>query len=85
MSPDPFDCSGDPKYRRQAALAMGRIGDRSFAPTLIRLLDDRTPIQQAAVTSLAQVTGQGIGRGDDPRPPILAEQVARWKRWSDRR
>jgi HEAT repeat protein len=50
----------DPWVRRQAAIAMGRAAQPAFAPTLVRLLDDQTAIQAAALESLPRVTGRDL-------------------------
>jgi HEAT repeat protein len=72
----------DAAVRRQAALAVAATGDPRMAPLLIELLDDpRTPVQQAAVTALTQLTGQDFSRQSDGRLASLPEQSRRWKAW----
>jgi HEAT repeat protein len=74
--------NADATYRRRAALAMGKTADASFIPTLVRLLDDRTPVRQAALESLATLAGHDYGRADAPSATI-ADQVAHWKTWHE--
>ena len=72
----------DAAVRRQAALAMASTGDAALVPALIELLDDpRTPVQQAALGALAQLTGQDFSRQSDGRVASLSEQSRRWKAW----
>jgi HEAT repeat protein len=75
----------DPNARRQAALAMGRVGDRVFVAPLVRMLDDRTSVQQGAVESLRRIVGQDIGNPDGSPRSTQADQVRRWKEWHSRR
>ncbi len=62
--------------RRQVAATMGQVGDPSFAPTLVRLLDDQHNVRLAALEALPKVVGSGNGvpAGD------LGEQIEYWKR-----
>ncbi len=71
----------DATVRRQAALAMGRTRDTNFVPLLVQLLDDRSPVQQAAMEGLAAIHGQDVGRGDLGASATVADRVARWKQW----
>jgi HEAT repeat protein len=72
----------DATIRRQAALAMAATGDPALVPALIELLDDpRTPVQQAALTALAQLTSQDFTRHPDGKPASPQEQARRWKEW----
>jgi HEAT repeat protein len=72
----------DAGIRRQAALAIGATGDMTLVPTLVQLLDDpRTPVQQAALSALAQLTGQNFSRQTDGKPASHQEQARRWKEW----
>jgi HEAT repeat protein len=71
---------GDTNVRRQAALAMGRTRDANFTPLLVQLLDDRSPVQQAALDSLAMLHGD-IGRETQGAASTVADRAARWKAW----
>jgi HEAT repeat protein len=85
----------DPKVRRAAAIAMGEVPDKSFLPDLIRLLDDRPEIRQAALASLPRVAGEDAGRSASASDsseksvtfsPSAADESQRWKEWfRDRR
>lgn len=72
----------DANVRRQAALAMGRVRDANFTPLLIQLLDDRSPVQQAALESLRTIHGRDVGREANGAASTIAERVARWKEWN---
>jgi HEAT repeat protein len=72
--------SNDPAVRRQAAAAMGEIGDPSFAATLVRLLDDQHAVRLAALASLPKVTGRVPPEPDGQSAPSLAERIEFWKR-----
>lgn len=71
----------DANIRRQAALAMGRTRDANFTPRLIQLLDDRSPVQQAALESLHTIHGRNIGRETNGAASSIADRVTRWKEW----
>jgi HEAT repeat protein len=71
----------DTTVRRQAALAIGRTRDANFTPLLVRLLDDRSPVQQAALDSLVAIHGEDIGRSRQGPGATVADRVARWKAW----
>ncbi len=71
----------DPALRRQAAEAMARAPQRRFVPTLIRLLDDQLGVKRAALDALRASVGRDLGQGDEPQPPPMSEQIARWKSW----
>jgi HEAT repeat protein len=66
----------DPGVRRRAAMAMGQEPDVSFVPALIAMLDDRSDIRRAALTSLPRVTGKQPQAAEDPQSDAL-----RWKQW----
>ena len=66
----------DEAARCMVAAAMGELGDPQFSATLIRLLDDRASVRNAALHSLPQVSGHEID--DDSNPSI---SVAHWKAW----
>ncbi|NUQ66561.1 MAG: HEAT repeat domain-containing protein, partial [Pirellulales bacterium] len=73
--------SSDEKVRRRVATAMGEVPDRSFVPSLIRLLDDRHSTRVAALASLPKVVGHDVaGSPGDPRPR-MTEHIEAWKRW----
>jgi HEAT repeat protein len=71
----------DANVRRQAALAMGRTRDAHFTQQLIRMLDDRSGVQQAALESLAAIHGRDFGRENRGAATTVAERAASWKRW----
>lgn len=73
---------GDTTVRRQAALVMGRTRDAGFTALLVSMLDDRSPVQQAALESLAAIHGSEIGRANEGPSATVADQVARWKKWN---
>ena len=70
--------SNDPQTRARAAVAMGELGQASFLPTLVRLLDDRrATVSHAAMASLPRVAGRDVAQSAGG----TTEQIARWKRW----
>ncbi len=71
----------DPRLRRRAATIMGQIGDQSFIPVLLEKLLDRTPVQQAALVSLRQITGQDFRHAADGSLASQTEQIRSWRRW----
>ncbi len=73
---------GDATVRRQAALAIGRTRDAGFTELLVSMLDDRSPVQQAALESLTAIHGPEVGRANDGPSATVADQVARWKKWN---
>jgi hypothetical protein len=89
---------GDSRIRRQAAMAIGRLGDSSLLPALISLLDDQQDIRRAALQSLRSLTGSDEPPGNtgerqasytatenaDQASKPLAEQAQRWKDWYQR-
>ena len=75
----------DAKVRRQVAVVMGEMGEPSFVPTLIRLLDDRVAVSRAALESLPKVVGHDASETDDQSPATTAERIRRWKLWFQRR
>jgi HEAT repeat protein len=72
----------DAAIRQKAAMAIAASGDAALAPLLVEMLDDpRTPVQQAALAALTQLTGQDFSRQGDGRVASLSEQSRRWKAW----
>ncbi len=72
-------CSDNDQTRLRVAQVMGRLAMAEFAPTLIRLLDDRHGIRLAALNSLPEVADcQEAGT------PGLNEhdRVEAWRRWA---
>jgi HEAT repeat protein len=65
--------------RLHAAQAMGELASPTFAPTLIRLLDDRHGIRVAALQSLPKVvtSKEAVVAGLSE-----AERVEAWRRWA---
>jgi HEAT repeat protein len=72
--------SRDETVRRRVAEAMGVLADRMFAPTLIRLLDDRVSVRRAALASLPKVAGENVA----PGATNTADRIELWKQWSQR-
>jgi HEAT repeat protein len=70
----------DSDIRRSAAQAMGELQNPVFVPTLLALLDDRHDVQNAALASLARVTGHNIQQGDE-LSVLPDEKCRRWKAW----
>jgi len=70
----------DPKVRCHAAVAMGRYPQPSYAPTLIRMLDDRVAVCRAALESLPKVVGYDVSISDGQFPTTTAQRVQRWKK-----
>jgi HEAT repeat protein len=82
-----------PKVRRLAAAAMGRVGDRSFVPVLVHLLDDRPDVKQAALAAMPHAAGRdlpppntlsaGTEPGSESRAVAETDQsrIQRWKDW----
>jgi len=70
--------SRDDQVRLAVACAMGEIADRTFAPTLVRLLDDRRAVRLAALDSLANITGEDPAGADASE----SERVEAWRRWA---
>jgi HEAT repeat protein len=70
----------DSDIRRSAAQAMGELENPVFVPTLLALLDDRHDVQNAALASLARVTGHNIQQGDE-LSVLPDEKCRRWKAW----
>lgn len=74
----------DLDVRMQAVRTMGEIPHVEFTAALANSLNGPPGLKRAAVTSLAAVVGQDIGRGTDVAPPTLDEQAIRWRRWFER-
>ncbi len=74
--------SGNHAVRREVAAAMGEIADPSFAPSLVRLLDDRHAIREAALEALPRVTGREVAAAPGERPLDTAERIESWKEWN---
>ncbi len=67
--------------RIRVAQAMGDLALPEFAPTLIRLLDDRHGIRLAALRSLPRVADCEAAEAGDLRE---SERVEAWRRWGAR-
>jgi len=75
--------SADPQIRTRVAQGMGELGDSSFAPALVRLLDDRrTAVSRAALAALPKVAGRDVAHSPDGPRAGTAEQIRRWKQWA---
>lgn len=73
----------DPQARRDAAAAMGALGDPAFAGVLVGMLDDGLGVQFVALEALPKVVGRDVA--DDPaNPPTnTLDRISRWKRWHE--
>lgn len=73
--------SADSDVRREAAQAMGQLGNSVFAATLVEMLDDRLEIRRAAADGLEEMLGPEVtGADQGPREP-LPVRISRLKRW----
>ncbi len=72
--------SADEETRLQAARAMGELALPEFAPTLIRLLDDRHGIRLSALDALPKVARCEEAEAGDLRE---SERVEAWKKWGE--
>ncbi len=72
-------CSDNDRTRLRVAQVMGQVGLAEFAPTLIRLLNDRHGIRLAALNSLPEVA-----KCPEAGMPGLNEhdRVEAWRRWA---
>ncbi len=70
-----------PNVRRIAAVAMGRISDRSFVPVLIHLLDDRPEVAKAALESLPRAAGRDLPPAAASAIDSKQNPIQRWKDW----
>lgn len=73
-------CSADEETRLLAARAMGELALPEFAPTLIRLLDDRHGIRLAALDALPKVARCEEAEAGNLRE---SERVEAWKKWGE--
>ena len=71
----------DSEVCRRAAQAMGKLGDNIYLPTLLGLLSASSDVQNAALGSLAELTGEDFSRTPDGLPIAREEQVRRWQHW----
>jgi hypothetical protein len=60
---------------------MGEVGDPSFTPTLIRLLDGHLGVCRAALESLPKTVGRDVAETEGNPPENTAERIRRWKQW----
>jgi HEAT repeat protein len=68
----------DPAIQRQAAAAIGELGDPAFTAALMHLLDGHVSVQRAALEALPAVVGQDHAAGPNL---TTTERIRRWKRW----
>lgn len=73
--------SHDNQTRLRVAQVMGELGLSEFAPTLIRMLDDRHGIRLAALNSLPKVADCEEAANFDLHE---SQRVAAWRRWAGR-
>jgi len=78
---DRLSHSDDPNERRWVAEAMGTVPDPSFAAALIRMLDDRPSVRQAALASLPSVAGRDVAQSAESPEPDVEHRVELWKAW----
>ncbi len=80
----------DPNVRQAAARAMGAAPQKSFLPILIRLLDDRPAVCEAALASLSRVAGDGAVRPataaatsteGETTAATTDSEIRAWKEW----
>jgi HEAT repeat protein len=71
----------DADTRRRAAQAMGGLGDRRYAATLIGLLDDTLGVRTAALAALPNVVGRDVAYQPANPATSTLDQVERWKKW----
>ncbi len=71
----------DSDVRREAAQAMGRLGNSVFAATLVEMLDDRLEIRRAAASGLDEMLGPTVSGADQGPNVPLADRIGRLKRW----
>lgn len=68
------------RTRRLAAEAMGKSGDDSLTPTLIRMLGDSRSVQNAALGALPKLVGEDIAAREKGFRDTNS-QVAAWQSW----
>ncbi len=71
----------DGEVCRRSAVAMGQLGDQHYVPLLVELLGAPVDVQNAALASLTQLTGEDFSKSADGLPVARDEQVRRWQRW----
>jgi HEAT repeat protein len=71
----------DGEICRRAAQAMGQLGDKLYIPALLELLSAPVDVQNAALASLAELTGEDFSKTPDGLPVARDEQVRRWQHW----
>ena len=71
----------DGEVCRRSAVAMGQLGDQHFVPLLVELLGAPVDVQNAALASLTQLTGEDFSKSAEGLPVARDEQVRRWQRW----
>jgi hypothetical protein len=74
--------SGDPTFRRRAAVTMGELSDTRYATILAGMLQDRPAVRRAALESLQQLAGRDVA-ADGPTAADSNEVARRWKEWAD--
>ena len=71
----------DPRIRIEVAQEIGRVGDRTFIPILIRFLDDRAGVRREALAALEKISNQNPVYDYGPGRKTTSEQVELWKKW----
>lgn len=71
----------EPAIRRQAATAMGSLADPLYLSILIRMLDDRDGVRQAALNGLVAIAGEDVASKADPPAIGSREKAEHWKAW----
>src|SRR4030067_3261932 len=69
--------------RRAVAEALGKIGNVSSIPSLIRALDDdKVEVRSSARTAIEQLTGKkDISYNPGDSPDKRKEKIALWQKW----
>lgn len=68
------------RTRRLSAEAIGKSGDESLTPTLIRMLGDFRSVQNAALTALPKVVGEDVAAREKGFRDT-SSQIAAWQTW----
>ncbi len=78
---DRLALDADDEISRRAVVAMGQLEDRIYVPRLLSLLTAPVDVQNAALASLSQITGEDFSSAPDDTPNTRDQQVRRWRNW----